>query len=111
MTSVTDHGHSWDALCQGSGGLTRGVAQRQIARSMRKVSKMAAGHRKGAASPAAPAPERGGRAQQKLETRRRIRDAAWALFTELGYDGTTTKAVAERAEVAAGTVFVHARDK
>ena len=39
------------------------------------------------------------------------RDAAWALFTELGYDGTTTKAVAERAEVAAGTVFVHARDK
>ncbi|WP_437967660.1 TetR/AcrR family transcriptional regulator [Sorangium sp. So ce260] len=78
---------------------------------MSKVSKMAARHRKGAASPAAPAPERGGRAQQKLETRRRIRDAAWSLFTELGYDGTTTKAVAERAEVATGTVFVHARDK
>ncbi|WP_437335112.1 TetR/AcrR family transcriptional regulator [Sorangium sp. So ce394] len=88
---------------------------------MSRVSRQgAARRRKGAASPAAsdappspdaPAPERGGRAQQKLDTRRRIRDAAWALFTELGYDGTTTKAVAERAEVAAGTVFVHARDK
>ncbi|WP_437914265.1 TetR/AcrR family transcriptional regulator [Sorangium sp. So ce302] len=64
-----------------------------------------------ASAPIASAPERGGRAQQKLDTRRRIRDAAWALFTELGYDGTTTKAVAERAEVATGTVFVHARDK
>ncbi|AGP42312.1 TetR/AcrR family transcriptional regulator [Sorangium cellulosum] len=63
------------------------------------------------AAPPAPEPERGGRAQQKLDTRRRIRDAAWALFTELGYDDTTTKAVAERAGVAAGTVFVHARDK
>ncbi|WP_437953186.1 TetR/AcrR family transcriptional regulator [Sorangium sp. So ce296] len=88
---------------------------------MSRVSRQgAARRRKGAASPAAsdappspdaPARERGGRAQQKLDTRRRIRDAAWALFTELGYDGTTTKAVAERAEVAAGTVFVHARDK
>lgn len=81
---------------------------------MSKVSAGAAKRRKGAATPAAPAapaPGRGGRAQQKLDTRRRIRDAAWALFTELGYDGTTTKAVAERAEVATGTVFVHARDK
>ncbi|MGK3997957.1 TetR/AcrR family transcriptional regulator [Sorangium sp. So ce1024] len=59
----------------------------------------------------APAPGRGARAQQKLDTRRRIRDAAWALFTELGYDDATTKAVAERAGVATGTVFVHARDK
>ncbi|WP_437689485.1 TetR/AcrR family transcriptional regulator [Sorangium sp. So ce176] len=86
---------------------------------MSKVSAGAAKRRKGSASPATPTPDapatpapgRGGRAQQKLDTRRRIRDAAWALFTELGYDGTTTKAVAERAEVATGTVFVHARDK
>jgi AcrR family transcriptional regulator len=51
------------------------------------------------------------RAQQKLDTRVRIRDAAWALFTTIGYDATTTKAVAERAKVATGTVFVHASDK
>ncbi|WP_437755934.1 TetR/AcrR family transcriptional regulator [Sorangium sp. So ce1389] len=84
---------------------------------MSKVSTGSIKRRKGAAAPVAPAaplepaPERGGRAAQKLDTRRRIRDAAWALFTELGYDETTTKAVAERAEVATGTVFVHARDK
>lgn len=51
------------------------------------------------------------RAEQKLATRDRIRDAAWKLFSEQGYDATTTKAVAKRAKVAAGTVFVHARDK
>ncbi|WP_437927548.1 TetR/AcrR family transcriptional regulator [Sorangium sp. So ce291] len=78
---------------------------------MSKVSTASAKRRKGVAAAVEPAPERGGRAAQKLETRRRIRDAAWALFTELGYDETTTKAVAERAEVATGTVFVHARDK
>jgi len=51
------------------------------------------------------------RAKQKLDTRGRIRAAAWDLFTTAGYDETTTKAVAERAGVASGTVFVHARDK
>ena len=51
------------------------------------------------------------RAQQKLATRQRIRDAAWALFLRDGYAATTTKAVAAKARVAAGTVFVHARDK
>lgn len=59
--------------------------------------------------PAAPAlPPR---ARQKLDTRERIRAAAWALFTTVGYEATTTKAVAARAGVAAGTVFVHASDK
>jgi AcrR family transcriptional regulator len=53
----------------------------------------------------------GQRAQQKLETRDRVRAAAWELFTGAGYEETTTKAVAERAGVAAGTVFLHARDK
>jgi len=51
------------------------------------------------------------RAQQKLDTRDRIRAAAWELFTTIGYEATTTKAVAERAGVASGTVFVHAADK
>lgn len=75
---------------------------------MSKVSQTPARRR---SEPAGPEPPRAGRAQQKLDTRRRIRDAAWELFVELGYDGTTTKAVAERAEVATGTVFVHAADK
>jgi AcrR family transcriptional regulator len=51
------------------------------------------------------------RATQKAQTRQRIADAAWELFTSTGYDGTTTKAVAARAGVASGTVFVHASDK
>ena len=53
----------------------------------------------------------GRRVEQKAATRERIVQAAWELFNRDGYDGTTTKAVAERAGVAAGTVFVHARDK
>jgi TetR/AcrR family transcriptional regulator, cholesterol catabolism regulator len=52
-----------------------------------------------------------GRAAQKLETRDRISAAAWELFSTQGYDQTTTKEIARRAGVAAGTVFVHARDK
>lgn len=51
------------------------------------------------------------RGEQKAATRLKIRDAAWALFTEQGYEQTTTKQVAERAGVAVGTVFVHASDK
>lgn len=51
------------------------------------------------------------RAEQKAATRERITRAAWELFNRDGYDATTTKAVADRARVAVGTVFVHARDK
>lgn len=51
------------------------------------------------------------RQEKKEETRERVRLAARALFSEVGFDETTTKAVAERAGVATGTVFVHARDK
>ncbi len=47
----------------------------------------------------------------KDATRERVRKAAWALFSEVGYEATTTKAIAERAGVATGTVFVHATDK
>jgi TetR/AcrR family transcriptional regulator, cholesterol catabolism regulator len=53
----------------------------------------------------------GARARQKLDTRERVKAAAFALFTREGYEETTTKAVAEAAGVAAGTVFLHARDK
>lgn len=51
------------------------------------------------------------RSEQKEDTRARVRQAALELFTTVGFDATTTKAVAERAGVASGTVFVHARDK
>jgi AcrR family transcriptional regulator len=66
--------------------------------------------RKSAAGPAA-APKVDGRRTRTVETRERIRAAAWELFTTLGYDATTTGVIAERAGVAAGTIFVHASDK
>lgn len=63
------------------------------------------------AATAAPAPAGDGRAARRAETRERIRAAAWELFTTAGYEATTTQAIAKRAGVAAGTVFVHASDK
>lgn len=51
------------------------------------------------------------RAEQRAATRDQIRAAAWALFSSKGFAETTTQAIAERAGVAAGTVFVHASDK
>ncbi|MFT3709735.1 MAG: TetR/AcrR family transcriptional regulator [Archangium sp.] len=56
-------------------------------------------------------PESGRREQNKLEKRERIREAAEKLFLKKGYDATTTREVAETADVAAGTVFLYARDK
>lgn len=52
-----------------------------------------------------PAPRPGRRERKKLETRRRISSAAFALFAERGYEATTVEAIAERADVAKGTVF------
>ncbi|HEX2910010.1 MAG TPA: TetR/AcrR family transcriptional regulator [Chloroflexia bacterium] len=46
--------------------------------------------------------------QQKLE---RIKQAAWQLFREKGYDATTTREIAEVAQVGTGTLFLYARDK
>lgn len=51
------------------------------------------------------------REARKEDKRARLRDAAWALFSTVGYDATTTKAIAERAGVASGTLFLYARDK
>ncbi len=51
------------------------------------------------------------RKQQKDDTRDRVKRAALDLFSSVGFDATTTKAVAEHAGVAVGTVFVHASDK
>ncbi len=52
-----------------------------------------------------------GRRKRSIETRERLRAAAWELFSTVGYDATTTHAIAKRAGTAAGTVFVHASDK
>ncbi len=47
----------------------------------------------------------GRRERKKIETRERISTAAFALFAERGYEATTVEAIAERADVAKGTVF------
>lgn len=51
------------------------------------------------------------REARKEDKRARLRDAAWELFITAGYDATTTKAIAGRAGVASGTLFLYARDK
>lgn len=51
------------------------------------------------------------RHQQKAATADAILQAARSLFAELGYDATTTRAIAERAGVGVGTVFAHYPDK
>jgi AcrR family transcriptional regulator len=53
----------------------------------------------------------GRRSQQKLDKRDRIKQAATSLFATVGYEKTTTKAVAEAAEIATGTLFLYAKDK
>ena len=51
------------------------------------------------------------REDNKAEKLRRIKDAARQLFTEKGYDATSTREIAELACVSVGTVFFYARDK
>ncbi|WP_394780104.1 TetR/AcrR family transcriptional regulator [Undibacterium sp.] len=51
------------------------------------------------------------RERSKLDKRRRIRLAAREMFLEKGYDAATTREIAERADVAIGTLFVYAKDK
>jgi TetR/AcrR family transcriptional regulator, cholesterol catabolism regulator len=52
-----------------------------------------------------------GREAKKADKRRRIHAAASALFRSQGYEATTTRAIATRAGVAAGTLFLYVRDK
>ncbi len=47
------------------------------------------------------------REEYRLNTRKRLLDAASALFTEIGVAATTTKHVARVADVSHGTVFLH----
>jgi len=59
----------------------------------------------------APSLPAGLRERGKTEKRRRIMDAARAVFIEHGYEAATTREIAKRAEVSTGTVFVYAKDK
>src|SRR5918993_1073124 len=53
-----------------------------------------------------PAARRGGtRALQKEAVRKRIVDAALALFQSKGFDQTTTRQIARKAKLAEGTIF------
>lgn len=58
-----------------------------------------------------PARPMGARERGKLERRRRIESAAREVFLRAGYQGATLRAIAARAGVATGTLFLYARDK
>lgn len=51
------------------------------------------------------------RAEQAERTRRRILEAATALFTDLGYGTTTIESIAARADVAVETIYGRFRSK
>jgi len=56
-------------------------------------------------------PTRGRRERSMLDKQTRIFEAAAALFTERGFDAVATLEIAERADVAVGTVFRYASSK
>jgi len=51
------------------------------------------------------------RSEQKEETRQRLLDAAREVFEAEGFEGASLRQIAARAGIAAGTIFVHFRDK
>jgi AcrR family transcriptional regulator len=51
------------------------------------------------------------RARNKLDKLRRIKDAAQSLFVAKGFDDTTVREIAVRAEVGLGTIFLYAKNK
>ena len=51
------------------------------------------------------------RERNRLDKLARIKAAAGGLFTELGFDSATTRAIAKRAHVGLGTLFNYADDK
>src|SRR5689334_13223176 len=56
-------------------------------------------------------PPLGLRAKNKAAKLQRIRKAARALFVKRGYDNTTMRDIAKRADVGFGTLFTYASDK
>ncbi len=53
----------------------------------------------------------GARERAKAERRLRLKQAALAVFVEKGYEGATTREIAERAGVGAATLFRYAAEK
>jgi TetR/AcrR family transcriptional regulator, cholesterol catabolism regulator len=51
------------------------------------------------------------RERNKTDKLRRIQKAAWNLFSQNGFEATTTREIAEAAGVGTGTLFLYARDK
>ncbi len=51
------------------------------------------------------------RERNKIEKLRRIKAAAAELFTQKGFEATTTLEITTRAEVGEGTLFLYAKDK
>lgn len=57
------------------------------------------------------APPDGLRVRNKLDKLRRIKEAARNLFVAKGFDDTTMREIAIRADVGLGTIFLYAKDK
>ncbi len=51
------------------------------------------------------------RARRKEETIRRIEEAGWRLFTTHGYEATSTREIADAADIASGTLFNYFPEK
>ena len=51
------------------------------------------------------------REQNKQRNFEHIKQAAQRLFEQKGYEGTTTREIAEAAEIGTGTLFLYVRDK
>ena len=51
------------------------------------------------------------RARRKEETLRRLEEAGWQLFTTKGYEATSTREIADAADIAAGTLFNYFPEK
>lgn len=62
-------------------------------------------------TPAEDAASLDGQTRRRLQSRRRLLDAATALFVEHGYDRTRPQDIARHAGVATGTFYLHFRDK
>lgn len=51
------------------------------------------------------------RARRRRNTLRRIEEAGWHLFTTRGYEATSTREIADAADIAAGTLFNYFPEK
>lgn len=88
--------------------IARGQAARRQAARREAAAGPAAGPR---VADSAATPEATGRSGRRMQTRRRLVEAATALFAERGLHGVTSADIASRAGVATGTFYLHFKDK